>query len=420
MFLLRRPWFNLRLPAFQSQNYRLYFAGQSLSMIGNFMTQVAILWLIYRLTNSALLLGVTGFLGQLPVFLLAPVSGILADRYNRHHLMLLLQIFGVAVSIALTILTFLDWANLWILLILSMFSGVLKGLDVPIRHAFVSDMVNPAEMSSAISLNYAFLNSARLIGPATGGILIATLGAGFCFLFDSISYGAAILALGAMQITPKPQEYQVNHPLKKLTEGFQYAYRVLPIRVLLVLLALVSLINMSYVTLLPIFAVKTLAGGAETLGFLTASAATGSVLSCLYLSFRRHIVGLDKLIAACPLTIGLGFIVFSFSHVFWISALALVVVGWSSTLQVAASNTVLQSIVAENKRGRVMSFYTMCFMGMAPFGNLLLGSLAHTIGAPNTLLLGGGFCIFASCWFVQYLPVLAKSIQAGKLSNQIV
>ncbi|MBW4444639.1 MAG: MFS transporter [Plectolyngbya sp. WJT66-NPBG17] len=418
MSLLHRSWFNL--PAFQSRNYQLYFAGQSLSMIGNFMTQVAILWLIYRLTNSAQLLGLAGFLGQLPVFLLAPVSGILADRYSRRRLMLLLQIFGIAVSIGLTVLTFLGWANLWILLVLSVLGGILKGLDVPIRHAFVSDIVSPTEMSSAISLNYAFLNSARLIGPAIGGILIARMGAASCFLFDSVSYVPAILALSAMQITVKPKESQANHPLKKLTEGFQYAYSVLPIRILLVLLASVSLINMSYATLLPVFAVETLAGGAETLGFLTASAASGSVIACLYLSFRRRSTGLDKLIAACPLTVGLGFVVFSFSHVFWISALALIVVGCGSTFQVAASNTVLQSIVEENKRGRVMSFYTMCFMGMAPFGNLLLGSLAQQIGAPNTLILGGGLCVLASCWFAQYLSVLTKAIQTEELSDQPV
>jgi MFS family permease len=378
-------------------------------MTGNFMTQVAILWLIYRLTDSALLLGLAGFLGQLPVFLLAPVSGVLADRYNRRHLMLLLQFIGISISISLTVLTFLGWATLWVLLSLGMLSGMLKGLDVPIRHAFVSDMVSQEEMSSAISLNYAFLNSARLIDPAIGGILIATVGAGFCFLYDSLSYVAAILAIAAMQIAIKPVEPRASHPLKKLKEGFRYAYQVLPIRALLLLLALVSLVNMSYTTLLPIFAVKTLAAGAETLGFLTASAAMGSVFACLYLSVRRGISGLDTWIAICPTTMGIGFIVFALSHVFWVSMLALILVGWSSTFQVAASNTVLQFIVEESKRGRVMSFYTMCFMGMAPFGNLLLGSLAHAIGVSNTLILGGGLCLLGSLWFVRQLPKLAIS-----------
>ncbi|WP_103124047.1 MFS transporter, partial [Nostoc cycadae] len=329
---------NLDLPALRSRNYRLYFAGQAWSMTGSFMTQVAILWLIYRLTDSALLLGLAGFFGQLPVFALAPISGILADRYNRHHLLLLLQIVGISLSVILTVMTFLGWADFWTLLTFSTLLGLLKGLDVPVRHAFVSDMVSRELMANAIALNAAFLHTARLIGPALGGIFIAKFGAGYCFLYDSLSYVVAIWAISVMQITPRKVEIHTSNPWQKLKEGFQYAYQFLPVRSILSLLAVASLVGMSYTTLLPIFAVEVLRGGSETLGFLSAAAAMGSVFACVYLSFRQKIAGLERLIAFSPAIMGIGFIFFSLSQVFWISQLALVLVGWSSTLQVAASS----------------------------------------------------------------------------------
>lgn len=380
-------------------------------MIGNFMTQLAILWLIYRLTDSALLLGIAGFLSQLPVFALAPISGVLADRYNRQHLMLVLQLLGMVISISLTVFTFLSWTNFWVLLGLGMVLGVLKGLDVPIRHAFVIDVVNLEAVNSAISLNYAFLHTARLLGPGIGGILIATAGAGFCFLFDSISYIAVILALLAMRLTIAPSESVAVTPWQKLREGFQYAYQVVPIRAILVLLATVSLVNMSYPTLLPIVSVESLQGGADTLGFLTAAGAMGSVFASLYVGWRKDVLGLDRLIALCPVLLAIGILIFSLSSVLCLSLLVMVMVGWSSTLQVAASNTVLQFIVEDSKRGRVMSFYTMCFMGMAPFGNLLAGSLAAAIGVTNTLIIGSGVCLLGTWVFIQQLPIIAKAIQ---------
>ncbi|MCF4967392.1 MFS transporter [Nostoc sp. CMAA1605] len=409
---------NFDLPAFRSRNYRLYFAGQAFSMTGNFMTQVAVLWLIYQLTDSALLLGLAGFFGQLPVFALAPISGILADRYNRHHLLLMLQIVGISLSIILTVITFMGGANFWTLLSFSALLGVLKGLDVPVRQAFVSDMVSRELMANAIALNAAFLHTARLIGPALGGIMIAQLGASYCFLYDSLSYLLAIWAISAMKITSRNVEIHNSNTWHKLQEGFQYAYRFLPVRSILSLLALTSLVGMSYTTLLPIFAVEVLSGDSETLGFLSAAAAMGSVLACVYLSFRQNVAGLERLIAFSPVFMGIGFILFSVSQVFWISQLALVLVGWSSTLQVAASNTVLQFIVEDSKRGRVMSFYAMCFMGMAPFGNLLAGTSAHYLKAPNTLILGGIVCIVGSVLFLQQLPQIVKLMHLGK--NQVV
>jgi len=405
--------FNVDLSAFRSRNYRLYFAGQSLSMTGSFMTQVAVLWLIYKVTDSALLLGIAGFFGQLPVFLLAPVSGILADRYDRKYLMILLQVLGVSISIALMITSFFGWANFWVLLFLGTLGGVLKGLDVPIRHAFVTDIVNREEMNSAISLNYAFLNTARLLGPAVGGIAIASVGAGYCFLYDSVSYIAVLVALFAMRIAPRKVESHKKNPWQNLKEGFKYAYKVVPIRSLLLLLALASLINISYATLLPIFSVQVFQGDAATMGFLTAASALGAVFACLYLSFRKGIQGLHRLIAFCPASLGIAMIVFSLSHVFWLSVPALTVVGFSSTLQVAASNTVIQHGVEESKRGRVMSFYTMCFMGMSPFGNLILGTSANAIGAQNTLIIGGAVCIVGSLLFVKFLPAIASWVKSG-------
>ena len=246
-----------------------------------------------------------------------------------------------------------------------------------------------------------------------GGILIAKFGAGYCFLYDSLSYFVAIWAISAMRITPRKVEIHKSNTWQKLEEGFRYAYYFLPVRYILLLLALTSLVGMSYTTLLPIFAVEVLRGDSETLGFLSAAAAMGAVSACVFLSFRQKVAGLERLIAFYPAIMGLGFIFFSLSQAFWISLLALILVGWSSTLQVAASNTVLQFIVEDSKRGRVMSFYAMCFMGMSPFGNLLAGTSAHYLTAPTTLIMGGVVCIVGCLMFTQQLPQMVKLIHLG-------
>jgi MFS family permease len=325
---------------------------------------------------------------------------------------LLAQVMGITVSMTLTILTFLGWASFESLLILSILAGVVKGLDMPVRHAFVVEMVNDREdLSNAIALNSAMLSSSRLIGPAIGGILLATVGAGFCFLYDSLSYVAAIAALCAMQLTTPPTESQNSGTWQRLKEGLVYIYDFVPIRSILLLLTVQGLFGIAYMALLPVFAADILQGGPEIMGFLTASGAIGSVFACVYLSLRRGTEGLERLIALCPSVIGIGLIAFSQSRVVWVSLLLLVLVGSSSTLQVASSNTVIQTLVEDSKRGRVMSFYALSLVGMLPLSNLLAGSLAQAIGAPSTLIVCGSVCILGSIWFNQQLPAVSRWIQ---------
>lgn len=282
---------------------------------------------------------------------------------------------------------------------------------MPVRHAFVVEMVDDRQdLGNAIALNSAMLSSSRLIGPAIGGILLATIGAGFCFLYDSLSYVAAIAALSAMQLTPKPANPQSSSTWHNLKEGFIYVYHFLPIRSILLLLTIQGLFGIAYMALLPVFAADILQGGPEIMGFLSASGAVGSVCACVYLSLRRKTGGLERLISFCPMVIGLGLIAFSQSRVIWLSLLLLVLVGCSSTLQVASSNTVIQTIVEDSKRGRVMSFYALSLVGMMPLSSLLAGSLANAIGAPNTLIVCGIVCITGSLWFTQQLPTVTRWI----------
>lgn len=406
----RKLGFNLT--AFQSRNYRLFFLGQSLSMIGTFMTQIATVWIIYDLTHSALLLGLTGFLGQLPTFLLAPFSGVLADRWHRHRLLIWVQIFGLIISALLTLLTHFDHLSIVALISLSTLSGIMRGLDVPVRQAFVIEMVDRREdLTSAIALNSALINGARLVGPAIAGVLIATIGAGSCFLLDTLSYSVVIVALLMMRIKPQKLDAPTANAWQRLKEGWNYAYHFLPIRSLLLLLALTSLMGLSYLTLLPIFAVEILGGGSETLGFLTAASGIGAFTAGVYLSSRHTVLGLGKLIALCPALLGMSLIAFSQSRILWISLLLMSIAGFSSILQAASTNTVIQTIVDDSKRGRVMSFYAMSFMGMAPFGHFLAGSLANAIGAPNTIIFGGCGCIISSLVFTRQLPHLRQLVR---------
>ncbi|MDX2211935.1 MAG: MFS transporter [Oculatellaceae cyanobacterium bins.114] len=410
-----KPILTLKLPvltALRSRNYRLFFIGQSLSMIGTFMTQVAIAWLIYELTGSAFLLGLAGFLGQLPTFVLAPFSGVLADRWNRYHLLIWVQIIGTILSLALTLLYGFDQLNVVLLIILSTLSGLLRGLDVPVRQAFVVEMLESRDdLTNAIALNASLINGARLIGPAIAGILIATIGAGSCFLIDTVSYVAVTAMLLSMQIQPNASA-GISHPIwKTLKEGFSYVCRFLPIRSTLLLLALMSFMGMPYLTLLPVFAVEVFQGDATTLGFLTAASGLGAFLAGVYLSTRTTVLGLGKLIAWSPMILGSSLILFAFCPVFWLSLGLMAIAGFSSILQAASSNTLIQTIVDDNKRGRVMSFYAMCFMGTIPFGSLYAGGLANSIGAANTVAIGGVACIVGSIVFVRHLPQVRQVLR---------
>jgi len=401
------------LPALRSRNYRLFFGGQGLSLIGTWMTQIATVWLVYQLTNSALLLGVVGFVGQIPSFVLAPFGGVLVDRRNPHHVLIVTQVLAMLQSLALAVLTLAGIIQIWHILVLSFLQGLINAFDAPARQTFVKDIVErPADLASAIALNSSLVNGVRLVGPAIAGVIIARIGTGYCFLIDGVSYIAVISALLAMHLAPKKIAAETGaNALQRIKEGFVYAFGFPPIRAILLLMAIFSLVAMPYSILIPIFATQILHGDAHTLGFLMAASGIGALMGGIYLSTRTTVVGLGKVIIVAPAFAGVGLIAFALSRNLWLSLLFALLIGLGSILQIAASNTVLQTIVEDSKRGRVLSLFTMAFLGMVPFGNLLFGALASRIGAPSTLAFGGAVCLIASLFFSRQLPELRRLVR---------
>ncbi len=401
--------------ALRHRNYRLFFGGQSISLIGTWMTRIATSWLVYRLTGSAWLLGLVGFAGQIPSFLLAPFAGVLVDRWNRHRLLVVTQILAMLQSAALAVLALTGVITVTHVLLLSLFQGLINSFDMPARQAFVVEMVESrADLANAIALNSSMVNAARLLGPSIGGGVIAAVGEGWCFALDAISYLAVIASLLLMRLAPRPPraaEAEAPRVLPELREGLAYVARSAPIRSILLLLAIVSLVGMPYTVLMPIFASQILHGGPHTLGFLMAATGVGALAGAIYLASRSTVLGLGRLIAWMAALFGAGLIGFSLSRSLWLSLLLLLATGTGFMVQMAASNTVLQTLVEDDKRGRVMSFYMMAFMGTAPFGSLLAGGVAHRIGAPATLAAGGVGCILAAAWFARLLPALRQSVR---------
>ena len=399
--------------ALEHRNYRLFFSGQSLSLIGTWMTRVATSWLVYRLTGSALLLGIVGFAGQIPSFLLAPIAGVLVDRWDRHKLLVVTQILAMLQSLALAILAITGLITVWEIIALSVFQGLINAFDMPARQAFMVEMVESREdLPNAIALNSSMVNAARLLGPSLAGVLIATVGEGWCFMIDAISYLAVIASLLMMSITPRTSTtLRGSNILQQLREGWRYVSGFSPIRNILLLLGFVSLVGMPYTVLMPIFAEDVLKGGPNTLGLLMASSGVGALLGALFLASRRTVLGLGKLIPLAAGIFGAGLIAFSFSHVMWLSIVLMLVTGLGFMVQMAVSNTLLQTITDEDKRGRVMSFYTMAFMGTAPFGSLLAGIAAAKFGAPKTLMFGGIGCIIGALIFCYSLPDLRRIVK---------
>jgi MFS family permease len=398
--------------ALKYRNYRLFFSGQSVSLIGTWMQRIAMAWLVYRLTNSAFLLGVVGFAGQIPTFLLAPFCGVWTDRWNRHRILVVTQTMAMIQAFILALLVLTGTIAVWQIIVLSIILGSINAFDIPARQAFVVEMVERKEdLGNAIALNSSMFNSARLIGPSVAGILIAAVGEGICFLLNGISYVAVIAALLAMKITPRKTQAKKTHVLHGLREGFSYAFRFPPIKAILLLLALISLMGMPYVVLMPIFAKEILHGGAHTLGFLMAASGIGALTGAMYLASRRSVLGLGKTIPVAASIFGVGLIAFSLSRTSLLSYSLMLLTGLGTMLHMASSNTVLQTIVDDDKRGRVMSFYAMALMGTAPFGSLLAGSLASRIGAPDTLMIGGSFCILGALVFASKLPSLRETVR---------
>jgi MFS family permease len=403
-------WFAVR--ALRHRNYRLFFAGQSVSLIGTWMTRVATGWLVYRLTGSAFMLGIVSFVGQIPTFLLTPLGGVLADRWSRHQVLLCTQVALMLVSFGLAYFALRGTIAVPHIIVLGALQGLANAFDIPARQAFVVEMVEErGELSSAIAMNSTIFNGARLIGPSVAGVLIALFGEGLCFLIDGASFLAVILALLAMRVAPPARRAGREHVLHELREGFSAAFGFLPIRAILLLMALTSLVGTPYTVLMPIFAHRVLGGDAVTLGFLMAASGIGALGGAAFLATRESVLGLGRVIAGGAMAFGTGLIVFGLSHLMWLSLPILVVIGFAAMVQIAGSNTVVQTIVDDHKRGRVMSFFAMAFMGTMPFGSLLAGELARRVGEAQTVIFGGCVCLLAGLLFARALPRLRPLVR---------
>ncbi len=398
--------------ALRHRNFQLFFGGQSISLIGTWMTRIATSWLVYRLTGSALLLGTVGFAGQIPTFLLAPFAGVLVDRIDRRKVLVWTQTLAMLQSLALAWLTLSHRITIAEVLALSAMQGVINAFDMPGRQSFMVKMVEDrADLSNAIAINSSMVNTARLIGPSLAGLLIAATNEGWCFLVDGISYIAVIVSLLMMRIAPDQAQRATSSMIGQMKEGWTYVAASAPIRSILLLFALLSLMGWPFMVLMPVFAAQVLHGGPHTFGFLMGAVGVGSLISALSLVMRRSVRGLTRIIPVAAAIFGVGLICFGLSHFLWLSMLMMLVTGFGMMQGMTSSNTIVQTLVDENVRGRVMSYYTMAFVGMAPFGSLLAGALAHLIGAPRTVIVSGVACILGSIWFSTRLKSIRREMR---------
>jgi len=398
--------------ALASRNFRLFFGGQSISLVGTWITRIATSWLVYRLTGSVLLLGVVGFCGQIPTLLLAPFAGVLVDRWDRHRILVVTQALSLVQSAALAVLTLAGVITVPHVLLLQVAQGVINAFDTPARQAFVSEMVEDrADLPNAIALNSSMVNASRIIGPSVGGVVIAAVGEGWCFALDAVSYVAVLASLRAMRLAPRARQQRETHMREELAAGFRYVTRFVPVRSALLLLSLVSVMGMPYTVLMPAISANVLHGGPHTLGFLMTASGAGALAGALYLASRRSVLGLGRAMAVASSTFGAGLVAFSLSRSLWLSLMLLPVVGAGMMITMAAANTVIQTVVREELRGRVMAFYTMAFLGTAPIGSLIAGVAADRIGPQRTILLGGLSCIMAGVWFALSLPRLRELVR---------
>ena len=376
------------------------------------MTRLATSWLVYRLTGSALLLGIVGFSGQIPTFVFAPIAGVWVDRLDRRRVLVVTQFLAMLQSLALAALTLSRHINIQEIIWLSAFQGLINAFDMPARQAFLVQMVeDKQDLGNAIALNSSMVNLARLVGPSLAGAVIAVSGEGACFLIDGISYIAVIASLLAMRLQAGALKPAVLSMLGQLKEGWAYVSGFAPVRTILLLFAMVSLMGWPFTVLMPIFAGKVLHGGPHTLGFLMGAVGIGALVSAISLAVRKTVLGLGRMIPISTACLGVGLILFGMSRVLWLSLLLMLFCGFGMMQQMAASNTIIQTIVEDDKRGRVMSFYAMAFVGMAPFGSLLAGISAHAMGAPLTVMLSGACCLAGAIWFATQVRAIRKLIR---------
>ena len=403
------------------RNYRLYLAGQLISVCGTWMQQVAQSWLIYRLTGSATLLGLVGFATQIPVFALGAIGGVVSDRYSSHRVALWTQTAALVQAIILATLTLMGWIQPLHIILLGVVLGVVNAFDMPARQALVYRLIAAQDLPNAVGLNSSMINAARIIGPGLAGLVVAKLGEGACFLINSASYLAVIVALLAMKLAPQDftPTKQVSM-IHSLAEGFRYALGIAPIRDVLLLLGVVGVMGMPYITLMPVFAADVHKSGADALGLMMGAVGLGALIGALYLARRTSIIGLGRVIVVATVGFGLALIAFTVSELFWLSLVLLAAVGMGWMVLIAASNTALQVLADNAMRGRVMSLFTMMLVGMAPFGSLLAGWFADRVGAPLVVAIGGGVCVIAALFFARRLPRLREAARPILIARGII
>src|SRR6202034_1349669 len=425
---LRPSKFQDTIRSLKHRNFQLFFSGQIISLVGTWMDMVAEAWLVYRLTGSSLLLGTVTFAGQLPVLLISPFAGLVADRLNRRKIVIATQFASMIIAGILAGLTLSKHVTVEQVIILAALMGVVNAFDIPARQSFLVEMVGREDLMNAIALNSSMFNAARIIGPSIAGILVASFGEGWCFFANSVSYIAVIAGLLLMKVPPRPRAAESVSPFEHIAEGFRFVRHAGPIRALLLLVGLVSLVAMPYAVLMPVFAAKILHGNARTLGILMTSAGLGALIGALMLASRRGVKGLSRIVSIACAAFGLTLILFSFSHWWILSALLLIPVGFSVMTQMGSTNTLIQSMVPDRLRGRTMAVYSMMFLGVAPFGALLSGWSADRIGAPHTLAIGGVIAILGAIAFARHLPKIriearqlldAASVEAAQASEAV-
>ena len=410
-----------RLPslrALRHRNFKLFFGGQLISLIGTWMQSVAQSWLVYSLTGSTVLLGLVGFSSQLPVFLMAPIGGVVADAVDRHRVVIGTQACAMLLASILAALTLSGHIEIWHVFVLASLLGVVNAFDIPARQSFIVEMVGREDLVNAIALNSSMVNGARLVGPAVAGIVVSLVGEGWCFAANAVSYVAVITGLLMMDVPKRAISAHSDSPLRSIREGFTFVATTPPVRSLMLLLGLVSLMGMPYATLMPVFADRIFGAGAGGLGVLMGMSGAGALVGALALAAKRSLRGLGRWVAWSSAAFGVSLILFSLSRTFWLSALLLVPVGCSMMVQMAASNTLIQSMVPDRLRGRVMSIYSMMFMGMAPFGALMAGAIAHRFDAPATVAFGGGVCLLGAAGFGFQLPAFRTAAREIILALQ--
>jgi len=395
-----------------SRNFRLFFFGQSISLIGTWLQMVAMSWLVYRLTHSAFTLGMVGFFTRLPTFLLAPYAGVVADRLNRYRLLMWTQVLSLVQAALLAALVLSGKEQVWQLVLLGLMLGFINAFDVPVRQSFLVEMIDEKEdLGTAIAINSSMNTAARMVGPALAGVLVSLIGEGWCFSLNALSFIPVLGSLWAMRVQPRPAPDNAVGPWQEMKDGARYCFGFPPIRDVLLLLAVASLMGMPYQVLMPVFAADVFKGGAHTLGFLTSSIGVGAMLATVYLMSRKNVLGLLNKLPLGAAVFGAALMGFAYASHLGVACLLLGVAGAGMMVQITGSNTLLQTIVDDDKRGRMMSFYTMAFMGTVPFGNILSGELAERLGTRPTVLLGGACCMVAAGLFAWRVPGIRRGIR---------